>query len=77
MLDELTRHLDEQLADLAPLEQSVVTDEERSVISRNVARVERAGEERVSEVIRNGEYPKFLGYEGLEGLVRAYPKLAF
>ena len=76
LLDELMRHFEEELSGLSPFEEGIVTDAERSVISRNVARIERGGEERVSEVIRSGAYPKFLGHDGLVGLMSSKPELA-
>ena len=77
LLDELLEHFETSLSELAPLDENVVTDSERAVISRNVARVERAGGDRVSEVIRGGLYPKFLGHDGLIGLLRSKPGTIF
>ena len=77
LLDELLEHFETSLSELAPMDENVVTDSERAVISRNVARVERAGGDRVSEVIRGGLYPKFLGHDGLIGLVRSKPATIF
>lgn len=75
-VDELIQHFEEELSGLSPLAETVVTDGERSVISRNVARMDRGGEERVSEVIRSGSYPRYLGYDGIVGLVSSNPQLA-
>ena len=69
-------HFEEELSGLSPLAENVVTDAERLVISRNVARIDRGGEERVSEVIRSGSYPRYLGYEGVVGLMSSNPRLA-
>ena len=77
LLDELLEHFETSLSELAPLDENVVTDSEHAVISRNVARVERAGGDRVSEVIRGGLYPKFLGHDGLIGLLMSNPGLVF
>ena len=77
LLDELLEHFETSLSELAPLDENVVTDSEHAVISRNVARVERAGGDRVSEVIRGGLYPKFLGHDGLIGLLMSKPGLVF
>ena len=75
-LDELLAHFEVELSELSPLAQDTVTDVERSVISRNVARIDRRGEERVFEVIKTGAYPKYLGYEGAIGLLSRKPELA-
>ena len=75
-VDELMGHFEEELSGLSPLAENVVTDAERLVISRNVARIDRGGEERVSEVIRSGSYPRYLGYEGVVGLMSSNPQLA-
>jgi hypothetical protein len=76
LVDEIMRHFEEELSGLSPLAENVVTDAERLVISRNVARMDRGGEERVSEVIRGGSYPRYLGYEGVVALVSSNPQLA-
>jgi len=75
-VDELIQHFEEELSGLSPLAENVVTDAERLVISRNVARMDRGGEERVLEVIRSGSYPRYLGYEGVVGLMSSNPQLA-
>ena len=75
LLDEILEHFESSLSEVAPLDETVVTDSERVVISRNVARVERAGGDRVSEVIRSGLYPKFLGHDGILGLLTSRPEL--
>ena len=76
LVDELLQHFEEELSELSPLADNVVTEAERTVIARNVARIDRGGEERVSEVIRGGSYPKYLGYEGVVGLMSSNPRLA-
>ena len=76
LVDELIQHFEEELSGLSPLDDSVVTEAERLAISRNVARKDRGGEERVSEVIRSGSYPRYLGYEGVVRLLSSYPHLA-
>ena len=77
LLDDLTTHYEQEFTGLAPLDLDVVSLSQRSVISQAVARIERAGEERVTEIIRNGSYPKFLGYTGLLDLLQSRPDLAF
>ena len=76
LVDELLQHFEEELSELSPLADNVVTEAERMIISRNVARIDRGGEERVSEVIRSGSYPKYVGYEGVVGLMSSNPQLA-
>ena len=76
LVDEIMRHFEEELSGLSPLAENVVTDAERLVISRNVARMDRGGEERVSEVIRSGSYPRYLGFEGVVRLMSSNPQLA-
>ena len=76
LIDDLTLHFEQELTELSPLDEDIVTPDERIVISRNVARIDRGGEERVEEVIRNGSYPKYLGHEGVIGLLTLHPQLA-
>ena len=76
LLDDLIGHFEEELSRMAPLEQDVVTEQERLTVSRNVARTERGGEERVSEIVRDGLYPRYLGYDGLVKLIMKNPELA-
>lgn len=75
-VDELIQHFVEELSGLSPLDDSVVTEAERMAISRNVARKDRGGRERVSEVIRSGSYPRYLGDEGAIRLMSSNPRLA-
>jgi hypothetical protein len=77
VLDELVEYFTEALSPLTPLELDVVTSHEREIISEVVMRVEHAGSERVDQVIRNGEYPKFLGPRYLPQLVEKWPELVF
>ena len=76
LVDELLQHFEEELSELSPLPDCVVTDAERTIISRNVARMDRGGEERISEVITSGSYPRYLGHEGVLGLMSSNPRLA-
>ena len=75
LVDELIQHFEEELSVLSPLADNVVTEAERMVISRNVARIDRGGEERVWEVIRSGSYPRYLGHEGVISLMSSNPRL--
>ena len=45
LVDELLQHFEEELSELSPLADSVVTEAERTVIARNVARI-RSGRRR-------------------------------
>ena len=76
LVDDLIQHFVEELSGLSPLDDSVVTAEERLTISRNVARIDREGEERVSEIIRTGAYPRYLGNEVVIKLMSSKPQLA-
>ena len=76
LVDDLIQHFVEELSGLSPLDEGIVTEDERQVISRNVARIDRGGEERVSEVIRGGAYPRYLGNEGVINLLCSEPRLA-
>ena len=75
-VDELIQHFEEEFSGLSPLDENVVTEAERLVISRNVARKDRGGKERVAEVIRSGSYPRYLGYGGVVRLMSSNPHLA-
>ncbi|MYC97208.1 MAG: ATP-binding protein [Caldilineaceae bacterium SB0661_bin_32] len=76
LVDELIQHFVEELSGLSPLDDSVVTEAELLVISRNVARKDRGGKERVLEVIRSGTYPRYLGNDGVIRLISSNPHLA-
>jgi hypothetical protein len=75
LLDELTEFFTEALAPLAPLPLDSVSEDDRRSLSEVVARVDRAGEERVREVIENGEYPRYLGARCLPDLIARWPEL--
>ena len=45
------------------------------MLAREVARIDRAGAERVDEVIRSGEIPRYLGPTFLPALVTRWPHL--
>lgn len=77
LLSEMVEFYTEALAGISPLELDVVTDAERSIIARGVARAEHAGDERTDEVIRSGEFPRYLGGSALPGLIERWPELAF
>ena len=76
LVDELIQHFEEELSELSPLDDSVVTEAERILISRNVARMDRGGEDRIAEVVRSGSYPRYLGHTGVLGLMSSNPHLA-
>ena len=75
LLRDMVAHYQEELPTEAPLEPGVLTDHEREALEREVARIERAGGERVEEIIRGGEFPRYLGSTFLPALVKRWPGL--
>jgi hypothetical protein len=65
----------EALAEVSPLSENVLSPAERSELAREVARVDRQGDERVAEVIRSGAFPRYLGASALPMLVERWPEL--
>lgn len=76
LLREVVEHLDEQLPTIAPFEVSVLLPEERDVLAREVARVDRAGADRVEEVITQGHFAGYLGGRFAADLFERWPSLA-
>ena len=74
-LGDLVAHLQEQLPTLAPLDPDVLDSDTRDVLTREVARVDRAGRERVDDIIRGGEFARYLGASFLPSLVDQWPEL--
>ena len=75
-MGELTEHYVERLGELAPVDSDSFDDQLRDELRRRVALIDRAGEDRVGEVIRTGEFPRYLGANGVEFVVRRWPELA-
>ena len=75
MLLEMVEHYQELLPEESPLDLGVLSEPERQALAREVARVDRAGSDRVDEVIRSGELPRYLGPSFLPALVDRWPGL--
>ena len=75
LLLDMVEHFQEELPKEAPLDLSVLSTTEREVLAREVARIERAGADRVDDVIRAGEIARYLGPSFLPELVHRWPQL--
>ena len=75
LLLDMVEHYQEVLPTIAPVESSVLTEYERDTLAREIARTERAGAERVEEIIRAGEIPRYLGPAFLTTMVERWPRL--
>jgi Histidine kinase-, DNA gyrase B-, and HSP90-like ATPase len=75
LIAELIEFFTEALAPLAGQHSGNITESERRAIALAVALIDHQGEERVIEVIETGEYPRYLGPQGLPGLVGRWPEL--
>ena len=75
LLREMIAHYQEALPTEAPLDADIIPEVERERLAREVARIDRAGSERVAEVIRSGEIPRYLGPTFLPTLVTHWPHL--
>jgi hypothetical protein len=76
VLSDLLEHYTEALGALAPLPDATLDPDDRMAVVKAVARIDRAGEERVLEVIRGGEFPRYLGPACAEMLVARWPELS-
>lgn len=74
-LDELREFLLEQLPNLAPIDTSVLTEGDRDAIRARLMHEGQAGEQRVSEVISSGQFPRYLGVDFLPRAVGIWPEL--
>ena len=75
LLNDMIAHYQEEMPTEAPLELEVLSCDEREILEREVARIERAGVKRVEEIIRAGEFPRYLGPTFLPALVERWPGL--
>lgn len=76
LLTDLIEHYVAQLSERAPISKKSLAEEDISRISKNVMLKEKAGTDRVEEVIKTGEFPRYLGFESLPRLLSKYPDLA-
>lgn len=76
LLQDLLGHYSDRLAELAPIDSGLLTPELADQVRRQVALLDRGGEDRVAEVIRTGEFPRYLGNSSAEYLVRTWPEVA-
>ena len=75
LLRDIVAHYQEVLPTESPLELGVLSGDEREALEREVVRIERAGVDRVEEIIRGGEFPRYLGPTFLPALVERWPSL--
>lgn len=75
LLGDMVEHYQEILPTEAPLSQDVLSEAELENLKREVARVDRAGMERVAEIIAAGEIPRYLGPTFLPAMVARWPHL--
>lgn len=72
-LRELLDHVNERLMAGAPHAADSLSTEERGLVRLAVLQQDRAGDERVAEVIRGGEFARYLGPSALPELLTRYP----
>lgn len=72
-LDELREFLAEELPALAPIDASILSEAHRDSIRARLLVEGQASEERVSEVISKGEFPRYLGIGFLPTAVATWP----
>lgn len=75
-IGEFTEHYVERLSELAPLDSETLDGRLLDELRRRVALIDRAGEDRVDEVVRTGEFPRYLGPNSVEFVVLRWPELA-
>ena len=76
LLNELVEHYTEALSAISPLPPDELTDTEIRELAAIVARQERAGTDRVKEIITNGTYPRYMGHNRVLKLIERRPELA-
>ena len=76
LLDELIQHYVEALSALSPLPLDELSEKDTQELAQSIARRERAGMERVTEVISAGTYPAYMGHRWTVNLLERRPELA-
>ncbi len=74
ILRDVIEHYVESLGSMTPLEDRL-TGAQRDQLAKEVARRDRAGAERVAEVIASGEFPRYMGLDIVTDLVSLWPEL--
>ena len=75
VLSDIVEHYQEQLPALAPFDPDVLDGATREALSKEVARIDHAGRERVDELIRSGEFPRYLRTSYLPAIIERWPWL--
>ncbi len=75
-LGELLEHFTDRIIARAPYEEGVLTPDQRANVRLAVLQRDRGGEDRVREVIRLGEFPRYLGASSLPSLLKRFPDAA-
>ena len=75
LLRDMVGHYQDELPGESPLDLKSLSCDEREILEREVARIERAGIDRVEEIIRGGQFPRFLGPDFLPSLVERWPEI--
>lgn len=75
LLSDMVTHYHDALPAEGPYDVSVLTEDEFERLEREVARIERAGLDRVHEVVSRGEFARYLGPSYLPALISRWPQL--
>lgn len=74
-LDELREFLLEELPTIAPIQISVLNEHDLNQIRTRLIAEGKAGEEKVSNVISSGNFPRYLGIDFLPRAISIWPEL--
>lgn len=74
-LDSLRDFLQDRMPSLAPVDPSMLTDRDRDDIRLKLLVEGQASEERVSEIISTGQFPRYLGLDFFVRAVSTWPDL--
>lgn len=75
LLRDVIEHYVEAFGSIVPIEDRL-TAAQRDLLTKEVARRDRAGDDRVAEVIASGEFARYLGLDIAIDLIRLWPELA-